>query len=346
MKTFLKYTLFIIFSVFLHACSTLVNGPTAQVAITGDIDYPLNIETSNYYYEDVTLPQMIEVKRSKLDEPIRVSTDSTELAVIYTGKKVEPITWLGVVGCVGLVVDYATGNAYKPATSQFNLKPFDGKKQVFNYTHKTPKFYRHELSFGVGIYTNLRDGRFRSLTNDMRNNHGFEEVYDDFCGIETGPVSLKAAYFYHLNKKLALGLQYTYSQYYEVTMRKDIDQGSYYSDNIHAKSHAFLLGAKYNWLEYRACNLYSRVALGMMHRHISFNPELGHYSHDENGNPITPPQICPYEKYYTNIKENKWLPAYQISPIGVEAGRGMLRFFMEFGYGIDGVFSFGLNFNF
>lgn len=349
MKTTLKITVLITLATLLQACSTIINGPNAQVTITGEIPDTLNIKTYDKNYEDVTLPQTVEVKRRKLAEPIRVSTDSTEIAIIFPGKKIDPWVWGDILGFggFGLAVDFATGNVYKPAKSTFELKPYDGKTQVLfdDLKNKTRKLYRHELTFGFGIYTNLRDGRFRNLQNDMKKNHGFVDVPEEFCGIDMGPVSLRVGYFYHLNRKWAVGLQYSYSMFNDFAMEKQIDQNSRFFDNIRANAHAFLVGGKFNWFDYMEFSLYSRAALGLMHRQIKFNPRLSYSYSSPEQIPICPP-TTDNPTYYTNVNEKKWLPAYQISPIGLEAGRGMLRFFMEFGYGIDGVFSFGLNFNF
>lgn len=43
----------------------------------------------------------------------------------------------------------------------------------------------------------------------------------------------------------------------------------------------------------------------------------------------------------SHLSERRWHLAGQLSPIGVEVGHSWLRFFVELGYGMEGIFTTG-----
>ena len=111
---------------------------------------------------------------------------------------------------------------------------------------------------------------------------------------------------------------------------------SYY-DNLHGEvipvckvkesNYSLMLHMKFNWLNTKYVNLYSKVAVFGMH-HVSYQQEEYHPELYE----VIPPT------------QASIVDAYQITPIGIEVGTKQLAGFMQVGLGMEGVFSIGIRY--
>ena len=92
------------------------------------------------------------------------------------------------------------------------------------------------------------------------------------------------------------------------------------SDSKYTSSHSYITlmpSAKFYWFNRPYFGMYSRIALGATY-------------------------VC---GKYNGAFEQRWMPAFQLSPIALEAG-GRVRGFVELGYGTSGIFQAGLKVKF
>ena len=208
--------------------------------------------------------------------------------------------------------------------------------------------YRHELSGGLTFNSYIRHGYFNNTCETLEQ-QGY--TYQGECfDIITIPVGADLRYFYHPSQHWAIGGLYGTSLYHErmsydeenengqPTYVETADSPSYH---IHVRSRYLLLGAKLHWLAKPGFHCYSLAAGGIEWQHHATSAQ---WMEDEDGNY---PLILD-TKYLHNKKEHhrQTRLAYQITPIGISMGTGNLHFFMELGYGVEGVFNIGLSYHF
>jgi hypothetical protein len=149
---------------------------------------------------------------------------------------------------------------------------------------------------------------------------GYEQNYQ--CNY-FGPFSLGLHYYYYLNQQWAIGIKYAYA-HGETPYFNWNEKGITGNCNVLMRSHLMMAALKWQWQEYLSFHFYSKVATGIQRRHVycSFQDNKPHSDAPD---------------------DMKWLPAYQISPLCMEVGWKGVRFFLELGYGNEGVLSMGVS---
>ncbi|MBQ9665101.1 MAG: hypothetical protein IJ635_12335 [Bacteroidaceae bacterium] len=328
MKYAVKIIMGMLSAVAFTSCATIVSGSKATVLLDGDMPDTLTIQTNVTTYENVTLPQQVEVKRKHLKEPIVVSKDATTVAEVYPGRKIVPCFWVNLVtlpSVVGLVVDGVTGSMYEPTHHVRLQKDTESRFAVQNlpWVRKPIGLYRHEVSFGLGVPSLVSKSRMDEMENVVQQRLGYQSGTQSMY---LGAVSGGFRYFYHIDKHWAVGVQMGHIGDYSAFSKQDA-RGNWQDADILMSSPFLMAAAKYYWYATDALSFYSKAGIGAMRRHLYF------HTYDD-----------PTDDRFFN--EKKWLPAYQFSPIGIELGRRNLRFFTELGYGTDGVVNFGITYHF
>lgn len=327
----MRICLFCIISVFLFSsCATIMTGDKAKITIDGNISTPVTIKADGRTYEDVSLPQQIEVPRNGLWKRVMVAVDSTNSVTLVPGKKTNNWVWGNLLGpgLLGLIVDdLITHNINKPRYDTFFIQAHDtlGRCSLEVKYYPEPKkhvyrFYRHEIGAQVGFASNTGSHRMERMGNYLEQHLNYEA---DFMCNYFGPYSLGLHYYYFLNRQWAIGLKYAFAHGYSPYVLGNIEGGMGVC-GVRMRSHLMTAAVKWHWYKYDLLEFYSKAALGVQHRHVycSFNDE------------------APYA-YIPD--EREWLPSYQISPMCMELGRKRLRFFIELGYGNEGIFSMGIS---
>ena len=185
-------------------------------------------------------------------------------------------------------------------------------------------FYRHEISGGLAVPSNVSRGRFHAMEDVVTRDLGYGS--DTQC-FYLGAVASGLRYFYHVGEHWAVGAQFGTVGDYTPYIKQDADERWQDADLL-MRSPFLMAAAKYYWYAASGVSLYSKADVGAQHRHLYFR------SYEEGS---------PDDRYFD---EKKWLPAFQLSPIAIELGSHNLRFFAELGYGTEGVFSFGITYHF
>lgn len=143
-----------------------------------------------------------------------------------------------------------------------------------------------------------------------------EEVESHYIG------SFNAEYYYNFNKTIGLGgivgfenIVHDYND--KTTKVTNLKENDYYISIMPA--------FKTHWFNYPHVSMYSNIAAGVTFDCRTFKDGV-EKTDSENG--------------------TKVLPAFQISPICVEAGARHFMGFVELGYGTQGMFVFGLRASF
>lgn len=188
---------------------------------------------------------------------------------------------------------------------------------------KPRKYYRHEIgvSFGLGVSI---DNSFEKYQKHIKEHHYY---LGEGGGWTHGSIFLirNVHYYYNFNRRLAVGgsLSYTsssagHSGYVDFHGEGEMKQSSY----------IIMPEIKWIWTDYRYMRLYMRGGCGLYMQTQRFKSDF----------------------YDSSIlkRENRtvWMPAYQISPLGIEIGSNRLCFFTEMGYGLNGILQMGLIFRF
>lgn len=205
------------------------------------------------------------------------------------------------------------------------------------------KHMRHEINGTLGFGYNQADHIMERFVDDIAQRYHLED--EGMCGDIFGKsyVVGKMEYYYRLNRKwdagalMAAGRSYegNYNDMYyehEEQYKKDFPDVITYGSQT---SYSFSLAPslRYTWNEKGDCRYYSRVALGVMCNHLTF--DIWKWQQKE-GNPMT--NVFDEER----IVNTKWRMAYQFTPIGICFGNGSFRFVGELGYGCLGVINFGI----
>lgn len=320
-----QFTLIIAVACTLCSCATILSNQKACINIDGDVDGPVTITSNSDTAVNVALPYAIQVNKKHLEVPISVTSDSTLLATIHTGRKVNGLTWINIAtGVWGFIVDGVSGRMYLPRQTEFTITGTPG--QVFEAPAKTSVAnYRHELALNIGFASAISANRYRDTRHAIEQMPMTEEDLDCF---NLGTSSFSLRYYYHINPHLAVGMQVGTTARFTPYMIVDQVAKTITDADLWARSFYTMASAKYYWNNTNASSVvfYNRVSIGASHRHIYYK--------------IHNPQ-------HTRLFDQKrWLMAWQLSPLCFEIGRSHLRFNAEFGYGIDGIANFGVSYHF
>lgn len=176
---------------------------------------------------------------------------------------------------------------------------------------KTPQ---HEIAFSIGYPT---------IAFAPRNIVGVCDDFEDtwYCNERKfGPMSLE--YYYRLSPLIGVGGFFTL-----INIKQDIEEkdGKVIGDYTE-RYYSIMPSIKVSWLRGEYIALYSKAALG-----ICLHPETTK-GVDSKGVKVD----------YT---EHKVGPMYHLTLLGLEVG-SRLRAFGEFGFGVKGVYSLGLRYQF
>lgn len=187
--------------------------------------------------------------------------------------------------------------------------------------------YHHELRLSGCFDNTMHKSSYNSFYDRVRTEYRLESLDDFTCGIGIN-LSISLAYYYHFNHRWSAGIIVGTGEglYKELAVPQPtiiIDGNEYYQQQydgaVDCTNWYFMPSIKMNWYFWRIINLYSKVAFGAQNQHCWYN------SYDR-----------------PTISERKWHPAYQLSPIGIEAGRKHFHWFGEFGYGTESIVSTGI----
>ena len=193
---------------------------------------------------------------------------------------------------------------------------------------KTKKNYWHEVGVGVG-FAKSADNRFADFKGYIERKYRVGEHAQNVNSLELRGIK-SIYYFYHLNKRIALGGVFGVTS--STHTYDDVHTPERYYDKqkskISQKSYYMIPEMKWTWTDGRIARLYMKGGFGFYIQNQEFVSDF-------------------YESEVTK-NENKTIcmPTYQITPLGIELGRGKLNVFMELGYGMNGIFNIGFNYRF
>lgn len=126
-RTFITSALVACMAGLLSSCATIVSGgnPTITINSAAD-DAPVNITTSYAYYDQVTFPAMVKVKRKHLEgQRIQIESEKYKFSDIVLRRETNPWAWGNILvgGLIGLSVDLLTNNVSQPRQDDFYITP-------------------------------------------------------------------------------------------------------------------------------------------------------------------------------------------------------------------------------
>lgn len=356
----------------LTGCMTIFSPSSETILINRPTAEPVTIITASDTLVAEGQPIALSLKKKHLNKPIQIASEEYEYQTLIPGRRT---AWWAILADlyftegVGLIVDYSSGAIYHPRQKSYYVKAarkdtLRSKLPVADHRAPSPfkttiynakRHYRHELRLGLSIGNTLHDGCFDRMSQRVADRLHLNGYMDElYCGL--GAVTNFAAslsYYYHLNDRWAVGMiagTGTRPNGYEGYMDPDPNwkQGwpsdwptdtppEVFVGNMESTSWFFLPSAKYYWGFTPGARVYSKAAVGLMSQHNWFEPF-----------------DLPNDTYfgYTNaarkaisegshLSERRWHLAGQLSPFGVEVGSSWLRFFVELGYGMEGIFTMG-----
>lgn len=322
------------------SCATIFSGTTAQVYIDGDVDDTLTVVTSKGVYDGLLLPATVDVKRRKLNgQHIQISSERRAYSDIVLRSRTNTLSIVGgLFSGVSLVVDLLTGATYEPVQDRFTIKPgvpraqadslhradslrlvasLEAERQLQARRQQLPQKYpRHELCAGLGFGT-CQASHDRQKMTDFYVEH-FQLMGDFECGDIFGDSYLQTGLEYH----------YRLNRRWDVGGLVDWGLSSDGYDHSSSEQCRFFVAApsvRCTWMEQPYVRAYSRVALGVMRHHLTFE-----YLPSDRAFPV---------KLTDRVK---WQMAYHLTAAGITFGSANLHMFAEVGYGCLGVFRFGL----
>lgn len=196
------------------------------------------------------------------------------------------------------------------------------------FKYHRDSFHRHEFGLSIGVVDRTKlyrhNDSFVRNTSEKLQIEGY--IFDDYLPALT----LNGHYSYHPNDRLGIGasagwtsmpgqnsLHYSDSKHWEKEGLKDASAS--------ARTFFAMPTIQYKWLQNRHISMYSRGGIGAYycHRNYTYWERDTRIEHD--------------------ITEDKFLFAYQVTALGVDFSNGPVRFFMEAGYGAEGVFKIGIS---
>lgn len=129
---FVKKGSCLILSTFLlSSCATIISGTTPSIHIDGNNPEPVTITTSYQTYENVNLPQVVKVKRKKLDgQRIQITSPNYNYRDIVLKKTINGWTFANILlgGVIGWAVDLGTNAVSNPQQDTFFVNPTPKEK--------------------------------------------------------------------------------------------------------------------------------------------------------------------------------------------------------------------------
>ena len=131
-KNYVRNGIFIMLSVLLmSSCATIISGSNPSISIDGNVTEPVTISTSYQTYENVNLPQVVKVKRKKLDgQRIQITSQNYTFKDIVLKKTINGWTFGNILlgGIIGWAVDLGTNAVSKPEQDNFFVNPIPKTK--------------------------------------------------------------------------------------------------------------------------------------------------------------------------------------------------------------------------
>lgn len=355
------------------SCATMLSGTKADIFIHGNVDEPVNIVSSHGEYKDVTLPTVVEVKRRHLNgQHIQISSEHHTFDDIVLRKAFNEWALANIIlpGPGGLVIDLITNAVSKPSYDCYFVRPNDsipsadtlrttasttsfllGSDPTKTYlrSHSLPEKYpRHEVNGTLGLSRNQADPSTQRFIDDILARYHLEDDFECFDLIGDSYIVGKLEYHYRLNRKWDIGAmagwglsRESYSDEYDILEQKGKEAEEQKTSPVftygyeNCRTFSFAPSVRYTWYETRSYRLFSRVAVGMMRHHRTFEVERWKY----NAQNVHGIQVGDTEY----IENKKWRMAYQLSPIAISVGGDNFRFIAELGYGCLGVVNIGLS---
>ena len=370
-KQHLSVMALLFFAMFFSSCATIISGTTAKIYLDGDVGEPLTVVTTKGEYQDLSLPATIKVKRHGIDgQHIQISSDSYAFSDIILRKSFNPWAILDAFSEVSLVADLLTNAVSKPAQDSFFIIP-DAPRSQADSLHRADSlrwakaeeahrrarmqkrqmslhYKRNELRGSIGL------GNCQASHDRDRMTDSYMERYDltgeGECFDLVGDAYLQAGleYHYRLNRKWDVGVLADWG------ISKD-SYSAYYYPSEHANSPAANLGewayakeccrffvfapsVRFTWYETNSSRCYSRIALGAMRHHLTFDYKRYPWNNQQSvSNTVS--DIPSATDGTNNIK---WRMAYQLTAIGATIGSQSFHFFGEIGYGSLGIVCLGV----
>lgn len=116
------------------SCATILSGTRAKVWLTNDnVREPVNIAVDNKYYDNVTLPYRVKVKRGYKDSEVKISSHSYQ-PFSMSIDKVFNATYIANILCpVGFIIDAATGAMMRPSQKQYYVNLIKREDEARKY---------------------------------------------------------------------------------------------------------------------------------------------------------------------------------------------------------------------
>ena len=195
------------------------------------------------------------------------------------------------------------------------------------------KQYHHELRLSANIGNRMDKTSYRQMYDQTCRTLSLEEYDTWYCGIGFATnFSASLSYFYHFSQQWALGIiggtgEQPFEELAYTPQQTAPDRSAQeYAGYIKATSWFVMPTAKFHWAFFDSSRLYSKAALGGLSQHNFFHAER----------PFQPA---------SKPDKRTWRLAYQLSLLGIEAGKGHLRGFGEVGFGMEGIVNFGLSYH-
>jgi len=363
------------FAMLFSSCATIISGSTAKIYLDGDVDEPLTVVTTKGEYQDLSLPATVKVKRHGIDgQHIQISSDSYAFSDIILRKSINPWAVLDAFSEVSLVVDLLTNAVSIPAQDRFFITP-DAPRSQADSLHRAdslrwakaeeayrqarmqerqlPMHYkRNELRGSIGF------GNCQASHDRDRMTDNYLERYDltgeGECFDLVGDAYLQAGleYHYRLNRNWDIGVladwgisRDSYSAYYfppENANSPAANPDDWASANECCRFFVFAPSVRYTWYETNSSRCYSRIALGAMRHHLTFD----YKRYPWNDYPSMSNSFSDIPSFTDSTDNIKWRMAYQLTAIGATIGSQSFNFFGEIGYGSLGIVRLGVGFMF
>ena len=346
----------------LTGCMTIFTPSCETILINRSTSEPVTIVTASDTIVADGQPIELSVKKRHLNKPIQIASKEYTYQTLIPGRRTD---WWGAFldlffGGDGLIVDYITGAIYHPRQKNYYVKAarkdtLHSELHVADYRAPSPfkaanyhsRHFRHELRLGVSIGNALHNDCYDRMSQRVAN-HFYQSSYEGDLDYGQDAVTNFAAslsYFYHFDEHLAVGMiagtggrpnagyieydpdwEQSWHNHWHTNTPPEV-----YVGNMESTSWFFLPSVKYYWAFNPGTRFYSKAAFGLMSQHNWFE------SCDIHNNPY----YVPKNAERPVLSERLWHIAGQLSPVGVEVGRRWLRFFVELGYGMEGIFNAG-----
>jgi hypothetical protein len=369
-------------SILLSSCATIISGTTADVHLDGNVDEPINVVTTKGEYRDLNLPATVKVKRRSLNgQHIQISSENYVYSDIVLQSSVNPWSIAGAFLYVPLIVDLATNAASQPTQNRFTIVPAahrsqadslhkadllrmseaeEAQRQIQLLARQLPEHYdRHELRGGIGLGNCQASHDKDKMIGDFMKRYELKNMneIEDYLGDAFLQAGLE--YHYRLNRKWEVGFLANWGISQKNYFALFYPQGIAESYTINPDDYAladeqcrffvFAPSVRYTWKETNAFRSYSRIALGVLRHHLTF--DYKRYPWIDTNNfysrydlyDIADTQTPSFTDWENKIR---WNMAYQLTAIGATIGRKYFNFFGELGYGSLGIVRFGFGITF